>query len=164
MGAAAAAAAAGLASYPIVVGGVLAPLIAGLAGAGLLCAILAILSRPRFVGAAVFALAAAYVIVDATGRAAADSVVAYAVGLIVLSELLFLGAELPRRGFVDGSVAIAQLAMLGGTALGAALLALVALAASAVGAPGGFEAALLGGSAAVVLLGLPLLFVYRNTA
>jgi hypothetical protein len=152
----------GLATYPIVVAGVLAPLIAALAGIALLCTLLAIVSRRRFVGAALFALAAEYVVVEATGRAAASSVVAYAVGLIVLSELLLLAAELPRRGLVDATVVASELLVLGGTALAAALLALVALAASAVRLPGGFEAALLGSVAAVAVLGIPLLLLRRS--
>jgi len=160
--AAAAAIATGLATYPIVVAGVLAPLIAALAGIALLCTLLAIVSRRRFVGAALFALATEYVVVEATGRAAATSVVAYAVGLILLSELLLLAAELPRRGLVDASVVASGLLALGGIALAAALLALVTLAASAVRLPGGFEAALLGSVAAVALLGIPLLLLRRG--
>jgi len=82
--------------------------------------------------------------------------------LILLSELLLLAAELPRRGLVDASVVASGLLVLGGIALAAALLALVTLAASAVRLPGGFEAALLGSVAAVALLGIPLLLLRRG--
>jgi hypothetical protein len=153
--------AAGLAAYPMLAAGALGPLVDPLGGVGLLFVLAAILRRRRFVGAALFTLALEYVLVEATGRAGPGSVLAYAVGLIVLSELLLLGGELPRAAIADRSLAVGALVLLAGVALAAALLALVALAATTVRLPGAFEAALLGTTGAVALLALPRLLLRR---
>jgi hypothetical protein len=154
--------AAGLAAYPMLVAGTLGQLVDLLGGVGLLFVFAAILRRRHFVGAALFTLAIEYVVVEATGRAGSGSVIAYAVGLVVLSELLLFAGELPRAARVDSAVAVEALLVLGGIALAGALLALVTLAAMTVRIPGDFEAALLGASAAVALLALPVLLLRRS--
>jgi hypothetical protein len=149
--------AAALAAYPVVVAGALVPLVAVLAGLGLLSVLAAILSRRRFVGAALCTLATEYVVVESTGRAGVGSILAYAVGLILVSELLLFAAELPRQATMDRGLVLAAMLVLAAIAVAAALLALVVLAATTVRLPGGFEAALLGACAAVTLLALPVL-------
>ncbi|MGZ4386400.1 MAG: hypothetical protein ACXVZO_05685 [Gaiellaceae bacterium] len=154
--------AAGLASYPLLDAGRLAPLIALLGGLGTLLALLAAVLRGRLLGAALFALGAEFVTAEATGHIPAVSVVAYAAGLIVLSELVLRSAELPLRGEVDAALAAEGLLLLAGLALAAALLALLALAAGGATVPGGAEAALIGCSAAIALLALPRLLARRS--
>jgi hypothetical protein len=144
------------------VAGRLGPLIEALGGLGLLFAFAAVLLRRRFVAAALFTVASEYVVVEATGRAEPVSVVAYAVGLIVLAELLLTAAEYAAHARADRTLVIEKAVAIGRAAVAAALLALVTLTAATVRLPAGFEAALLGSAAAVALLALPWLLLTRQ--
>ena len=57
--------------------------------------LLALLARGRFAGGALFTLAFEYTVAEATGRIPAGSVVGYAAGLIIVTELLLWSAQLP---------------------------------------------------------------------
>lgn len=109
-----------------------------------------------------FTLASEYVVVEATGRAEPVSVVAYAVGLIVLAELLLAAAGFAADARADRALVVETAVTVGALAVAAALLALVTLAAATVRLPGSFEAALLGSAAAVALLALPWLLLTRR--
>jgi hypothetical protein len=116
--------AAALAGYPMLRAGVLAPLVDLLGGVGVLFVAVAILRRGRLAGAALFSLAAEYVVVEVTGRAAATSVVAYAVGLLLVCELLLWLGELPFPAAVDGRGVVDRVLVLTTITVAAALLAL----------------------------------------
>ncbi|HTS72962.1 MAG TPA: hypothetical protein VMG74_04560 [Gaiellaceae bacterium] len=123
---------------------------------------MAILFR-RFLGVGLVLFGAAYVVVDVTGGgASAASTLPYAVGLIVMAELILFAAELPRGGRADGSLLTSSLLVLAAVAVAAALLGLVVLAATTVRLSAGFEATLAGGASALALLALPLLLGRRN--
>jgi hypothetical protein len=142
--------------------GVLAPLVDLLGGLGLLFAFAAILRRGRMLGAALFTLAAEYVVVDASGHVASATVVAYGVALVIVAELLLWSGELPAAALVDRAVVAERLLVLGAAAAASALLALVVLAGGSLQLPHAFEAALLGSAAAAALLALPWLLVRRT--
>lgn len=153
--------AAGLAAYPVPHAGRLAPLIVALAVIGLLCVLAAALAGGRLAGAALFSLATEYAVAEVTGRVATASVIGYAVGLIIVSELLLWSARLPRAGVADRAVVSGQLMMLTAIGAAAAVLALAVLAAAGLRLPGALAAALLGSAAAVALLALPWLLLRR---
>ena len=117
------------------------------------------LGRGRLAGVALFTLAAEYSIVEATGHVPAASVIAYAAGLILVSELLLWSAQLPRSARADRAVATQRLTTLAAIALAAALLALAALAGTGLQLPGALEAVLLGTAAAAAMLALPWLLL-----
>ena len=121
----------------------------------------ALLGRGRLAGPALFTLATVYTIVEATGHAPAASVIGYAAGLVVVSELLLWAAQLPGSAAADRAVAAGRLTLLIAIALAATLLALAVLAAAGLRLPGALEAALLGTAAAVALLALPWLLLRR---
>jgi hypothetical protein len=121
----------------------------------------AVLARGRLAGPALFTLATEYAIVEATGHAPAASVIGYAAGLILVSELLLWAAQLPRTAAADRAVAAVHLTTLAAIALAAAVLALAVLAAGGLRLPGALAAALLGTAAAVALLALPWLLLRR---
>jgi hypothetical protein len=142
--------------------GELSPLVDLLGAAGFLLSVAAGAARRRVTGAALSALGAEYVLVETTGRVAAATVIAYAVGLILCAELLLWAGDLPTRALADGAIVADRLVTLGAVAACAALLALVALAGSGVRIPGAFAAASLGALAAAGLLGLPLMLLRRR--
>jgi len=154
--------AAGLAAYPIFTAGRLAPLLGLLAAAGLLCVLLALLARGRFAGGALFTLAFEYTVAEATGRIPAGSVVGYAAGLIIVTELLLWSAQLARSTAADRAVAAGHLLTLALIAVAAAALSVVALAAASLRLPEALEATLLGTAAAVALLALPWLLLRKS--
>jgi hypothetical protein len=137
-----------LAAYPIVRAGSLLPAVTALAIVGLLFTLLALFFRVRFTGGALFALGAEYVLVEAIGGASTFSIVAYAAGLVVLTELLLWRGQLPAAGFVDGRAVAIWLRNVGLVAVAGAVLGLVALAASGFQIPGTLTAALVGCAAA----------------
>jgi len=96
----------------------------------------ALLGRGQLAGPALFTLATEYTIVEVTGHAPAASVIAYAAGLIVVSELLLWAAQLPRSATADRAVATGRLTLLTAIAAAAALLALAVLAATDLRLPG----------------------------
>jgi hypothetical protein len=150
-----------LAGYPIVRAGMLAPLIASLGAVGMLFTLIAIWSRGRLAAMAVFSLAAEYVIVEATGRTSSTTVIPYGVGFIVLCELVLGSAELPSRAVADAEAVGERLLKLAATGLAAALLAMVALAATSLQLASAFVPGLIGAIAAVLLLTLPWLLLRR---
>lgn len=141
--------------------GSLLPAVVALAAVGLPCTLLAIFVRARFAGAALFTLAAAYVLVEVTGRAGRLSVVAYAAGLVALAEILLWSAQLPSSARVDTRAVTLWLRNLAAIAVAGAALGVVALAASGFQIPGATAGALVGGAAALALLALPWLLVRR---
>jgi hypothetical protein len=153
--------AAALAAYPLVRAGSLLPAVAALAVVGLPCTLLAIFVRARFAGVTLFTLAAAYVLVEATGRAGRFSVVAYAAGLVVLAELLLWPAQMPSGARVDRRAVTLWLRNVAAVAVAGAVLGIVALAASGFQIPGTSAGALVGGAAALALLALPRLLLGR---
>jgi hypothetical protein len=150
--------AAALAAYPVVYAGNLTPPAALLAGAGLFFALVAVVFRARFaVGVALFALAGGYVLIEVAGRLATISVAAYAVGLIVLAEVLSWPAQLPLRARVDRKIVVRWAQRVALMAVGAALLALLVLVAAGLQIPGAVYGAVLGAAAALLLLAVPWL-------
>ena len=135
---------------------------APLAVLGVLFALTALVLRARFTGAAVFILAVEYTIVEVTDRVGSLSIVAYAVGLVVLCELLLWFGRLPTRGLADASAVVGQLRGIGLLGLAAALLALVALAAAGLRIPGALAGTIAGSAAAIILLALPRFLVTRR--
>jgi hypothetical protein len=109
-----------------------------------------------------FLLAAEAVTAESSGHLPPSSMVAYAAGLIVLSELLVWSGELPRRGVAETALVAQRLLLLAALALAAALLALVALAAGGAVVLGALAAALIGAPAALALLLLPRLLARRG--
>lgn len=149
--------AAGLGLYPSLAAGRLASLTGLLGAVGVACAITAVLARGLYAAGALFSLAAEYVLAEVTGHVPPGSVIAYAVGLILVCELLLWAAWLPRRARADRAVAVRYLAWLAAMAAAAALLALAVLAAASLRLPSALVAAVLGIAAAVALLALPWL-------
>jgi hypothetical protein len=135
--------------------GRLAPLVDLLGGLGLLFVLAATVRGVQFLGWALFVLAGEFVAVDASGRVSPATVVAYAAGLLVVCELLVWSAELPTAALADQAFVARRLLVVTTLALAAAVLALLALAATSLRVPGAFEAALIGGAAAAALLALP---------
>jgi hypothetical protein len=160
-GLAASALAAALAVYPVLHADLLVPLVAVLGAAGTLLVVTAAVTRGAGLAAAVVLLGAAYVAVEATGRVPATSVVAYAVGLVAIAELVLGSGELPRAALVERAAVVERGLTLSAIGLASALLALVALAADGVSVGAGFETALVGMLAAVALLALPWLALRR---
>jgi hypothetical protein len=152
----------GLAAYPIVVAGSAIFAVVPLAALGLVCALLALFFRVRFAAAALFALATEYMVVEATGHASGLSIVVYAVGLVVFCELVFWVGQLSPSTRADWAVVVRRLLGLGLAGVGAAVLALIALAAGGLRLAGGFQGALIGAAAAAALLALPWLLVRRR--
>jgi hypothetical protein len=136
--------------------GELAPAVDLLGAVALLLVTTTLAFRAPLAGAALFVLGAEYVLVEATGRAPAASVIAYGVGLLLCAELLLWAGELPSAAVADRALVAERLASLAVLVSGAAVLGLVALAGSGVRLPGAFAAALVGTTAAIVLLALPL--------
>jgi hypothetical protein len=142
--------------------GSLAPAAAAFGAVGALFTLLALLFRVRFAGPALFSLAAEYVLVEVTGRADRFSVIAYAAGLVVLTEVVLWLGQLPSSAFVDVRVVAVWLRNLGCTALAGALFGLVALAATGLRIPSFLVGTLIGCAAAVVLLALPWFLLRRR--
>jgi MFS family permease len=152
----------GLATYPALRAGTLAWAVLPLAVLAVVCVAVAVVLRGRLTGVALFLLAAEYVVVEAADRAGPLSVVAYAVGLIMLCELLLWSGQLPRKAAADRAIVTQRVLTLGLIALAAALLALVTLAAAGLRLGGSIQGALVGVAAAIVALLLPLLLVRTN--
>ena len=150
-----------LAAYPIAEAGRLGPLVDVLAVLGLLL-VVASLRLGRWSGGALLALAGAYVTVDASGDVGTATVIAYAVGLFVLAELLRWSESLRAVDVADRAALAGRLSLLAALGATSVLLALVVLAATSLQLPQAFEAALLGSAAAVVLLALPVLLLGRG--
>lgn len=146
-----------LGAYPVIDAAGLVPLTATLAVFGVFFVILAILLREHFIGVALLALAIEYLVAEATGSASTLSIGIYAVGLIVLCELVFWTRRLADCARVDTSVVTGWLRGVALIGIAAALLAVLALAATGCQIPGSVTAAIVGSTAAVALLALPWL-------
>lgn len=142
--------------------GSLVPAVTALTVLGLVFTVLGLFFRVRFAGAALFALAAEYVLVEAAGRANTFSIVAYAAGLVVLAELLFWLGQLPASALVDRRAVTLWLRNVVALAVAGALLALLALVASGYQLPGTLAGTLVGCAAAAVLLTLPWLLLKKR--
>lgn len=151
--------AAGLAAYPALSAGYLAPLAYSLTGAALCFLPVPLLWRGRGIWLPLFLLAAAYMVAESFGHARVASVPLYAAGLIVLCELLFWSAELPLSARVDPAVVLSRLLSLALIALAALVLAPIALLATRLQVSSALFAALLGSLAAATLLAIPLILL-----
>lgn len=129
----------------------------------MLSAIVAVIFHGRLAGVALFALAAEYVVVEATSGVEPVSIVIYAAGLLVMCELLLWCGQLPRRGLADRAIVVRRIVTLGLMVVAAVLLAIVALAAAGVGPIATVWGVLIGVAAAVVALLLPWLLVRRRS-
>ncbi len=155
--------AAALAGYPLAYAGDLTPPAALLAGLGLLFVLAAAVFRVRFaVAVGLFALAAEYVLVEVTDHVATVSIAGYAVGLVVLAEVLLWSGQLPSPARMDVAVVTRWLRGVAATALAGAALALVVLAAAGFRMPGVLTGTIAGAAAAAVMLALPWLLVRRR--
>jgi hypothetical protein len=154
-----------LAGYPLAYAGELAPPVALLAGLGVVLVIPAVVFRARFATTAgLCALAAEYVLVEVTDRVAILSIVGYAVGLVILAELLLWPVSLPAPGRVDLSVVVRWLRGLTLIALAAAVLAILVLAAAGFRIPGAPTGTIAAAAAAAIVLALPWLLLRRSLA
>ena len=134
-----------------------------LAGLGLLFVLAAAVFRVRFaVAAGLFALAAEYVLVEVTDHVATVSIAGYAVGLVVLAEVLLWSGQLPSPARMDVAVVARWLQGVAATALAGAALALVVLAAAGFQIPGVLSGTMAGAAAAAVMLALPWLLLRRR--
>lgn len=142
--------------------GTLTRAVAVLAVLAMLCVIVAVVLRGRLTGAALFLLAAEYVVVEATSRVGSLSIIVYAVGLIVLCESLLWSAQLPRRAVADQAIVTQRVLSLSLIASAAALLALLTLAAARMSLGGAYRGALIGVAAAVMVLALAWALLRRS--
>ncbi|MBN1630995.1 MAG: hypothetical protein JW990_14630, partial [Thermoleophilia bacterium] len=152
----------GLAAYPIARAGSLTRATVPLAVIALLLVLISIAWRGRLTGIALFVLAGEYLVVQVTDRVGTFSVVGYAVGLVALCEFLFFGAGLPTSGTIDWGVIVERLLRLTLTGAGAAVVAILVLAAGGWRTLGAVEAAVIGMVAAVLLCGLPWVLMRRR--
>jgi hypothetical protein len=153
-----------LAAYPVVRAGDVRPIAVALAIVGVLAAILALVARTSFVGAALCALAVEYLLTEATGSVSTVSIVAYAAGLVVLCELLFWGSGLRAGSRADGSVVAAWVGRVVLIGAGSALLAVAVFAVTRFRMEASFVAAIVGSVAVVVLFALPWLLARTKKA
>jgi hypothetical protein len=112
-------------------------------------------------GAALVLLAGEYTIVDTKGDVGTATVIAYAVGLIVIAELLLMQATTPSPARADRDLLRRRAVALAAVAGASALLALLVLGAGSLRLSASVDAALLGSVAATALLVVPLLLLRR---
>jgi hypothetical protein len=137
---------------------------APLAVVGLLLVLLVLLAvawRGRLIGPALFVLAGEYLVVEVADRVPTVSVVAYAVGLAVLCEILHFHGRLPASGTVDLRVIAECLLHLGVVGLGAAVIAVLVLVVGGLRTFAALEAGLVGMTAAVLLCVIPWVLIRR---
>jgi len=161
-GAAAILIAAVLAGYPLVYAGDLTAAAALLAALGLLFVVVTVISRTRFaVAAGLFALAAEYVLVEASDRVGVVSIIGYAAGLVVLAEILVWLEQLPYPARMDVTVLSRWLQGVGLIGLSAAGLAVIVLAAAGLRIPGAVSGAIAASLAVLLLIAIPWLLIKR---
>ena len=146
-----------LAAYPVINAARLAPLAATLAVLGLLFVILAIFLKEQFIGIALLTLTVQYLVTEATGSVSTLSIGVYAVGLIVLCELVFWTRRLAACARVDTSVVTGWLYGVALLGVAAALLTVTAFAATGLRIPGCVTATDVVSAAAVAVLDMPWL-------
>ena len=143
--------------------GALTPAVLPLAVLAVLSVVVAVALHGRLTGAALFLLAAEYVVVEAGSRVGPSSIIVYAVGLVVLCELLLWSGQLPRKAAADRAIVTQRVLTLGLIAVAAALLAMVTLAAAGLGPVGSLWGTLIGVAAAIVALLLPWVLLRRRS-
>jgi len=151
-----------LSVYPMRGDGKIGLLIDCLGAASLFTLLVPLLWRGRGVWLPLLLLGAEYVTAEASGQVGAGSVIAYSIGLIVLCELLFWFAELPRAASVDAAAIGGRLFLLVSIGAAAASLSLVALFATSVRLGSALAGLLLGAFAAAALLAIPLRLIRRH--
>jgi hypothetical protein len=134
---------------------------APLAVVGLLLVLLAVAWRVRLTGPALFVLAGEYLVVEVADQVPTVSVVAYAVGLVVLCEILHFHGRLPASGTVDLRVIAERLLHLGVVGVGAAVIAVLVLVVGGLRTLAALEAGLVGMTAAVLLCVIPWVLIRR---
>jgi len=151
-----------LATYPVLQAGLVARAAAPLAAVGLVFVLISLWRHGRLAGAALFLLAAEYLVVLLTDRVSPSTVIGYAAGLLLLAELLFMAAGLPSSGFVEGAVVAARLVRLLALGSGATLAAVLVLALGRQLSLTPVRATLLGVLATALACALPWLLVTRG--
>jgi hypothetical protein len=155
--------AAALAGYPLAYAGGLTAPAALLAAFGLLFVLAAVVFRARSaVGPGLFALAAEYVLAEVTGRVATASIVGYAVGLVILAEIVLWQGMLPSPARMDTAVLTRWLRGVVLIGLGGAVLAVVVLAGADLAIPGAISGAIAGSGAGILLLAIPWLLLTKR--
>ncbi|NLE12010.1 MAG: hypothetical protein GX630_10965 [Actinobacteria bacterium] len=146
----------GMAAYPIVRSSPsLLRATIPLAAVAFAFVVVAVVWRSQVVGPALFVLTAGYLVVEITGHAGALSVIAYAVGLVMLCELLMTYRALPMSGVVEYRVVAERVLSLVALGVGAAAVAVLVLFAGGWWSAGALEAGLIGMAAVVCLFALP---------
>jgi len=134
---------------------------APLAVVGLLLTLLAVAWPLRLTGPVLFVLAGEYLVVEVAGRVPTVSVVAYAVGLAALCEVLHFHGQLPASGIVYLRVIAERLLYLGVVGLGAAVIAVLVLVVGGLRTFDALAAGFVGMAAAVLLCVIPWVLVRR---
>lgn len=151
----------GLATYPLVRAGGLMRVAAPLALIGLLLVAVAVAWPTRLTGPLLVVLVAEYLAAELTGRVPTVSVIAYAVGLAVLAEVLDFNARVPAAGTVDVSLITRRLLFLGIVALGAAVIAVLVLVVGRARGLDTLAAVFVGATAALLLCVIPWVLIQR---
>jgi hypothetical protein len=132
-----------------------------LAAVGLLLVLLAVGWPLRLTGPVLFVLAGEYLVVEVAGRVPTVSVVAYAVGLLVLCEILNFHGRLPASGSVELRVIAERVLHLGVVGLGAAVIAVLVLVVGGLRTFDALAAGFVGIAAAVLLCVIPWVLIRR---
>lgn len=140
------------------------PLVATLAALGVFFVCLALFLRVGFTGAALFILAAEYLLAETTGSVSTLSIGLHAVGLIVLCEIVFWVSDLAAHARMDTAVVAGFLRGIALIGIAGALLAVVTLTAAGLQIPGFLAGTIIGSAAAVLLLALPRLLAGSGRA
>ena len=151
----------GLALYPALRARELVALAAILGAAGVMAAVISMAKLRQLVGVALFLLAAEYAVVQVVSGLGLAGAAVYPAGLLVLGELLFWAVELARLAALDRAIVAGKVLMVGLTAVGGMLAAVIALATAAMSPIGAAAGALAGGGAAVGVFAVLLLLVGR---
>jgi hypothetical protein len=107
-------------------------------------------------------LALSFVILAEVEGVGPLAVIAYAAGLLVLSELGYAVQALPRGALVDSSLVLRRLLLLAATGAGSALVALVALLGGSIQADSALEPTLIGIVGSVALMAVIAALVRRQ--
>jgi hypothetical protein len=125
-----------------------------LAGLALIALAASLVVDRRLLGAALLALAAAFVTLDLLRARTPSSLVLYATGLLVLGELASFAAGLRAIDLLDTTIITRRSLYLLAVALGAATVATICELASRIAIGGGLAPATIGVGATIALLAL----------
>jgi hypothetical protein len=152
-----------LAAYPLTLGDRSTQWLLGIAASGAAAALLAaILGIAVGIGAGLVALVLAYAIAaDELGSALDERALAWAAGLYLLAELLFLALELRTPSSPVGALVLRRLAAVGGIAVATLVAGAGLLAVTTVGQTGGLAPMAAGVIAVLGAIGLLLLLPRR---